>query len=211
MRIGAIFPQKEIGAQREGVHRFVEAVEALGYDHVAIYDHVLGADISNRPDWRGPYTSDTEFHEVLVLFGYCAAITHRIELVTSILILPQRQTALVAKQAAEIDILSGGRLRLGVGLGWNDVEYESLGENFHNRGRRIEEQIEVLRQLWTRPVITFKGRWHEINAAGIQPLPVQRPIPIWMGQHLSPPFGAPLVWVMGGFLNSEPTNEARLR
>ena len=186
MRLGVIFPQNEIGPRKEDVRSFVEAVEALGYKHLAIYDHVLGADISDRPNWRGPYTSETEFHEVLVLFGYCAAITRSLELVTSILILPQRQTALVAKQAAEIDLLSGGRLRLGVGLGWNEVEYESLGENFHNRGRRIEEQIEVLRKLWTEPVVTFHGQWHHIEAAGIQPLPVQRPIPIWMGAASEP-------------------------
>lgn len=186
MRLGAIFPQNEIGADPNDVRQFAEAVESLGYDHLAIYDHVLGADISDRPNWRGPYTSETPFHEVLVLFGYVAAITSRIELVTSILILPQRQTALVAKQAAEIDILSGGRLRLGVGLGWNDVEYESLNENFRNRGSRVEEQIEVLRQLWTKPVVTYEGRWHHIKAAGIQPLPVQRPIPIWMGAASEP-------------------------
>jgi probable F420-dependent oxidoreductase len=186
VRLGVIFPQIEIGPEPRDVRRFVESVESLGYDHLAIYDHVLGADISKRPDWGGPYTNETQFHEVLVLFGYCAAITQRIELVTSILILPQRQTALVAKQAAEIDILSGGRLRLGVGLGWNHVEYEALGENFHNRGRRIEEQIDVLRKLWTEPVITYQGRWHHIDAAGIQPLPVQRPIPVWMGAATEP-------------------------
>lgn len=181
MRLGVIFPQNEIGPDPVNVRMFVERVESSGYDHLAIYDHVLGADVSQRPDWRGPYTSETEFHEVVTLFGYCAAITRTLELVTSILILPQRQTALVAKQAAEIDLLSGGRLRLGVGLGWNPVEYESLNENFRDRGRRIEEQIEVLRLLWTNQVISFDGRWHHIDRAGIQPLPVQRPIPIWMG------------------------------
>ncbi|HEV3310695.1 MAG TPA: LLM class F420-dependent oxidoreductase [Chloroflexota bacterium] len=186
MKVGVIFPQSEIGAQAQDVRRFVETVESERYDHMAIYDHVLGADVSSRPNWRGPYTSETPFHEVLVLYGYCAAITTRIELVTSIVILPQRQTALVAKQCAEIDILSGGRLRFGVGLGWNDVEYQALGEEFHNRGRRVEEQVEVLRRLWTEPVVTFHGRWHDIEAAGIQPLPVQRPIPLWMGAASEP-------------------------
>ncbi|HEY0738701.1 MAG TPA: LLM class F420-dependent oxidoreductase, partial [Herpetosiphonaceae bacterium] len=133
------------------------------------------------PDWRGPYTSDTLFHEPFVLFGYFAACTQQIELVTGVIILPQRQTALVAKQAAEVDVLSGGRLRLGIGVGWNPVEYEGLNEEFGNRGARSEEQIQVLRQLWTEPVVTFKGRWHQIEAAGIKPLPVQRPIPIWIG------------------------------
>jgi len=186
MRLGVIFPQIEIGSDPAEVREFVRRVEESGYDHLAIYDHVLGADVAERPNWRGPYTSETEFHEVLTFFGFCAGITTRLELVTSILILPQRQTALVAKQAAEIDILSGGRLRLGVGLGWNDVEYQALNENFHNRGRRIEEQIEVLRLLWTERVVTFQGRWHDIDRAGIQPLPVQRPIPIWMGAATEP-------------------------
>lgn len=186
MRLGVIFPQIEIGADPADVRRFVSSVESLGYDHLSIYDHVLGADISRRPAWRGPYTSESNFHEVLVLFGYCAAITDRLELVTSILILPQRQTVLVAKQAAEIDVLSGGRLRLGVGLGWNEVEYLGLNEDFHNRGRRIEEQIEVMRLLWTQPVVDFQGRWHTIDAAGILPMPVQRPIPVWMGGATDP-------------------------
>jgi len=186
MRLGAIFPQTEIGANPVELRDFVQRVESAGYHHLAIYDHVLGADVTERPDWRGPYTSETPFHEVMTFFGYCAAITTTLELVTSILILPQRQTALVAKQAAEVDILTGGRFRLGVGLGWNDVEYDSLNENFHNRGRRIEEQIAVLRQLWTQEVVTFKGRWHTIDRAGIQPLPVQRPIPVWMGAASEP-------------------------
>jgi probable F420-dependent oxidoreductase len=176
-----VFPQTEIGSDPISVRDYAQAVEQMGFTHLAVYDHVLGADTSSRPEWRGPYTKDTMFHEPMVLFGYLAALTSRIELVTSIVILPQRQTALVAKQAAEIDVLSRGRLRLGVGLGWNEVEYEALGEDFHNRGRRVEEQIEVLRELWTREVVTFEGRWHHIAAAGINPMPVQRPIPIWMG------------------------------
>ena len=181
MRLGAIFPQTEIGNDPGAIREYAQAVEGLGYDHLAIYDHVLGADPRNRPGWRGPYTHQTKFHEPLVLFGYLAALTQRLELVTSILILPQRQTVLVAKQAAEIDVLSNGRLRLGVGLGWNEVEYEGLGENFHNRGRRVEEQIKLLRALWTEDVVTFEGKWHRVIEAGINPLPVQRPIPIWMG------------------------------
>jgi probable F420-dependent oxidoreductase len=183
MQIGAIFPQTEIGTDPAAIRDYVQAVEELGYAHLVAYDHVLGAN-TDTPERRGrrwPYTYQHQFHEPLVLFGYLAAITQRIGLVTGILILPQRQTALVAKQAAEVDVLSGGRLRLGVGLGWNEVEYEALGENFHNRGRRIEEQVTVLRALWTQPLVTFHGRWHHITDAGINPLPVQRPIPIWMG------------------------------
>lgn len=181
MQIGAVFPQTEIGADPVAIRDYAQAVEELGYRHILIYDHVLGASTATRPDWRGPYSSETMFHEPFVLFGYLAALTRRVELVTGVIILPQRQTALVAKQTAEIDVLSGGRLRLGIGVGWNPVEYQALNEDFHTRGARSEEQIAVLRALWTTPVVTFQGRWHHIDAAGINPLPVQRPIPIWIG------------------------------
>ncbi|MEO6457436.1 MAG: LLM class F420-dependent oxidoreductase [Chloroflexia bacterium] len=181
MKIGVVFPQTEIGTDPAVVRDYAQAAEGLAYSHILVYDHVLGASIANRPGWTGPYTSDTLFHEPFVLFGYLAGITKKIELVTGVIILPQRQTALVAKQAAEVDILSGGRLRLGVGIGWNEVEYEGLNESFGNRGKRIEEQIEVMRRLWTEPVVEFKGKWHTIPEAGIKPLPVQRPIPIWIG------------------------------
>jgi len=181
MNIGVVFPQTEIGADPVVVRDYVQTAEGLGYSHLLVYDHVLGASTANRPNWTGPYTSDTLFHEPFVLLGYMAALTERIELVTGVIILPQRQTALVAKQAAEVDVLSGGRLRLGVGIGWNEVEYEGLNEAFGNRGKRIEEQIEVMRKLWTEPVVDFKGKWHTIPEAGINPLPVQRPIPIWIG------------------------------
>jgi probable F420-dependent oxidoreductase len=153
----------------------------MGYDHLIVFDHVLGADVVHHPGWQGPYTQHDMFHEPFVLYGYLAAITQRLELVTAVIILGQRQTALVAKQAAEVDVLSGGRLRLGVGIGWNAVEYEALGENFHNRGKRSEEQIAVLRALWTQEVVDFHGRWHHISHAGLNPLPVQRPIPLWLG------------------------------
>lgn len=181
MRIGVVFPQIEIGNDPIAIRDYAQAVEGMGYQHILAYDHVLGASTANRPNWRRAYTSKTPFHEVFVLFGYLAGLTRNVELVTGILILPQRQTALVAKQAAEIDVLSGGRLRLGIGVGWNDVEYEALGEDFHTRGARIEEQIAVLRALWTQEVVDFHGRWHHIHEAGINPMPVRRPIPIWMG------------------------------
>lgn len=181
MRIGAVFPQTEIGSDPGVIREYVTAVEEMGFDHLVIYDHVVGASVAHRPDWRGPYTSETLFHEPFVLFGYLAALTTRLELVTGVIILPQRQTVLVAKQAAEVDVLSGGRMRLGVGIGWNEVEYEALGEDFHTRGRRLEEQVEVLRALWTQPVVTYTGKWHTITEAGLNPLPVQRPIPIWFG------------------------------
>ncbi len=181
MRIGVVFPQTEIGSDSGAVKAYAEAVEALGYAHLVAFDHVLGAGTATRPNWSGPYTDQSLFHEPLVLFGYLAALTRRIELVTGIVILPQRQTALVAKQAAEVDVLSGGRLRLGVGIGWDVVEYVALGENFHNRGRRSEEQVEVLRALWAQEVVSYEGKWHKITDAGINPLPPKRSIPIWFG------------------------------
>lgn len=183
MKIGVVFPQTESGVDPGGIRDYAQAVEEMGYNHILMYDHVLGASTATRPAWIGPYTSETVFHEVFVLCGYLAALTKTIELVTGILILPQRQTALVAKQAAEVDLLSGGRMRLGVGVGWNEVEYEGLNENFHDRGLRSEEQIAVLRALWAEPVVTFNGRWHTIDHAGINPLPPRRSIPLWIGGY----------------------------
>lgn len=181
MRIGVVFPQTEIGNDPAAIKDYAQTVEELGFLHLLAYDHVVGANPASRPGWRPPYSHLDAFHEPMVLFGYLAGLTKKLELVTGIVILPQRQTVLLAKQAASLDVLSGGRLRLGIGIGWNPVEYETLGENFQNRGRRSEEQIEVLRKLWTENPITFTGRWHQINDAGINPLPVQRPVPIWFG------------------------------
>src|SRR5438876_9867908 len=179
MQIGVTFPQTEIGADPVAIRDYAQAAEGLGYSHLLAFDHVLGADPAHRPGWQG-YTHRSMFHEPFVLFGYLAALT-RLELVPGVIILPQRQTVLVAKQAAEVDVLTSGKLRLGVGIGWNAVEFEGLGMDFHNRGRRLEEQIQVMRDLWTKPSVTFEGRYHRITAAGINPMPVQRPIPVWIG------------------------------
>lgn len=187
MLLGVTFPQTEIGTDPGAIRDYAQAVEGLGFDYILAYDHVLGVDVDQRPDWnpvpgrKPPYTHRSQFHEPLVLFGYLAGVAQRIGFATGVVVLGQRQTALVAKQAAEVDVLSGGRLRLGVGIGWNDAEYEALGMNFHNRGARSEEQIALLRALWTQEVVTFQGKWHKVTAAGINPLPVQRPIPIWFG------------------------------
>jgi probable F420-dependent oxidoreductase len=186
MKIGVVLPQTEIGNDPGAIKAYAEAVEGMGFTHALVFDHVLGANPERPGGWKGPYTYRHAFHEPFVLFGFLAAATRRLELVTGILILPQRQTALVAKQAAAVDVLSGGRLRLGVGVGWNAVEFEALGESFHNRGRRVEEQVEVMRALWTRELVTFKGAHHQIPDAGLNPLPVQRPIPIWMGGESEP-------------------------
>jgi probable F420-dependent oxidoreductase len=186
MKLGAVFPTTEIGADPVAVRDWARAAEQLGYDHVLIYDHVLGAVHARRePALTGPYTEKDAFHEPFVLLGYLAALTTRLELATGVLILPQRQTALVAKQAAELDLLSGGRLRLGVGTGWNWVEYDSLGVPYAGRGRRLDEQVEVLRRLWREPVVEFRGRYHRIDRAGILPLP-GRDIPIWFGGFTEP-------------------------
>ncbi|MDC0236910.1 LLM class F420-dependent oxidoreductase [Gammaproteobacteria bacterium] len=181
MKLGAVFPQTEIGADPDDVARFATTAEELGYDHLVAYDHVLGANTASRPDWQGPYTSHSMFHEPFVLFGYLAGVTSTLELVTAVIILPQRQTALVAKQAACIDVISRGRLRLGIGTGWNAVEYDALNEDFSNRGLRSEEQIDVLRKLWADETVTFNGKWHQIEDAGINPLPESRSIPVWLG------------------------------
>ena len=181
MQIGVVFPQTEIGSDPAAVRDYAQAAEGAGYAHLLAYDHVLGAERDRPEGFTGPYDSDTMFHEPFVLFGYLAAITTTLELVTGIIILPQRQTALVAKQAAEIDVLSNGRLRLGIGVGWNAVEYEALGEDFHTRGRRVEEQIALLRALWSEPVVNFEGKYHHVPRAGINPLPPRRAIPIWIG------------------------------
>ena len=179
-QLGAIFPQTELASGARAAREFAQAVEDLGFRHLQIYDHVLGADPAGRPGWTG-FDSGDPFHEVFVFFGFLAALTSTLELFTGVLILPQRQTALVAEQAAEIDVLSGGRMRLGVGLGYNEVEYEALGMEFHDRGARFEEQIELLRRLFTEPSVSYEGGWHRISAAAINPRPVQQPIPIWIG------------------------------
>ena len=181
MKIGAIFPTPEIGTDPAAIRDWAQAAENLGYSHILLYDHVLGAVHADRqPKLMGPYTETDPYHEVFVTLGFLAGVTTTIEFATGVLILPQRQTALVAKQAAEVDILSGGRLRLGLGTGWNYVEYESLNMDYDDRGKRFDEQVDLLRRFWREPVIDFSGEFHRIDRAGILPLP--RPdLPIWFG------------------------------
>jgi probable F420-dependent oxidoreductase len=185
VEIGVVLPQTEIGASRDAIRDYGVGVESLGFEHVLAYDHVLGADTAVHPDWRGPYDIDTDFHEPFVVFGFLAGCTS-LALVTGIVILPQRQTALVAKQATEVDLLTGGRFRLGVGLGWNPVEYEALGQRFSTRARRVESQVALLRRLWTERSVTSVDDFDTVTGAGLSPLPIQRPIPIWFGAS-SPP------------------------
>jgi probable F420-dependent oxidoreductase len=184
MKIGLVFPQTEFGSDPAAIRDYAQTAESLGYSHVLAYEHVLGANPERPGGWQGVYTYKDPFHDPFVLFSYMAAITQRLSFATGILILPQRATAVVAKQAATLDLLSDGRLRLGVGLGWNKTEYIALNQEFHTRGKRIEEQIQLLRQLWTNELITFDGRWHTIPDLGLNPLPRQQPIPIWIGGHV---------------------------
>jgi probable F420-dependent oxidoreductase len=187
MQIGVVFPQTELGGDVAALRAYGEAVEGLGFGHILAYDHVVGADPAVHQGWSGPYDIATTFHEPFVMFGYLAAVTS-LELVTGIIILPQRQTALVAKQAAEVDLLTQGRFRLGVGIGWNQVEYEALGKSFGDRGRRFGAQIELLRRLWTEDSVTQDGPDDTITGAGLAPHPVQRPIPVWIGAQSDPAY-----------------------
>jgi probable F420-dependent oxidoreductase len=186
MKYGVVFPQTEFPSDSGAIRDFAQAAEGLGYNHVLAYDHILGANPERAGGWSGPYTCSDPFQEPITLFSYLAGLTNKLKFITGIIILPQRQTALFAKQAATLDVLCKGRLRLGVGLGWNEVEYTSLNQDFHSRGKRIEEQVAVLRELWTKPLVTFNGKWHTIPDAGLNPLPVQRPIPLWFGGHADP-------------------------
>jgi probable F420-dependent oxidoreductase len=181
LQIGVVYPQTELRGDPEAVRRIGTGVEDLGFDHLLAYEHVLGAVQAGRtPPLTGPYTEHDPFHDPFVMFGYLAGLTQRINFATGVLVLPQRQTALVARQAADVDLLSGGRLRLGVGVGWNYVEYEALGQDFRTRGAREEEQIGLLRRLFTEPVVDFRGRFDRVDQAALVPKPA-RSIPIWLG------------------------------
>jgi probable F420-dependent oxidoreductase len=182
MKLGVVFPQTEFGSDPAAIKAYAQTAESLGYSHILAYDHVLGANPDRPGGWPGPYTYQHPFHDPFVLFSFMAAVTEQIEFVTGILILPQRETAVVAKQVATLDLLSNGRFRFGIGIGWNKVEYVALNQDFHTRGRRLDEQLEVLQQLWSKPLVTCHGKWHTIPDAGLNPRP-QRPIPLWFGGH----------------------------
>jgi probable F420-dependent oxidoreductase len=189
MKFGVVFPTHDVGDDPGAIREFAVGVEELGFDHLVTYDHVLGAPHDGRePPLTGPYDEHDEFHEPFVLFGHLAALTRRIELVVGVLVAPQRQIALVAKQAAEVQVLSQGRLRVGLGTGWNHVEYEALGADFDRRGEVLDEQVSLLRRFWTEPLVTFDGSFHHVDRAGILPLP-DPPIPLWFGGYSSAAFG----------------------
>ena len=183
MKLGAAYPSTEVAGDPDALRRYIRAIEALGFDHMMAPDHILKAPRENRdPPLNGPYTEKDSFPDPFVMFGFAAALSDRLEFVTGVLVLPQKQTALVAQQAADVDLISHERLRLGVGIGWNHVEYAGLGQDFRTRGKRIEEQIGLLRKLWSTPIVTFEGRFDRIDRAGINPRP-KREIPIWLGGH----------------------------
>jgi probable F420-dependent oxidoreductase len=206
--IGVVYPQTELRGDPEAVRRIGRAVEDLGFDHLSAYDHVLGAAHGDRnPPLTGPYTEHDPFHDPFVMFAYLAGITERIGFATGVLILPQRQTALVARQAADVDLLSGGRLRLGVGVGWNWVEYEALGQDFHTRGARQEEQVTLLRRLFTESVVDFSGRFDRIDRAALVPKPM-RPIPIWLGGFSDAAFDRAARLADGFMFSSSHTDES---
>lgn len=208
MRIGAVYPQTEFVNDPIAIRDYAQAVEAMGYTHVIAYDHVLGANPNRPGGWKGPYTHETAFQEPFVLFGFMAAVTTTLEFATGIIILPQRQTALVAKQLATLDVLSGGRVRFGIGTGWNEVEYIALNEEFRTRGKRLNEQLEVLNLLWTQPLVEFKGKWHTILDAGLKPMPVQQPIPMWFGGHADAVLRRCAKWGAGWMPNYRNAEEA---
>jgi probable F420-dependent oxidoreductase len=181
MEIGIVLPHHEIGVDPGAIRAFAQGAEAMGFTHILLYDHVLGADPNRPGGWKNrPYDKDVRFHEPLTTFAFIAGVTETIDLMTTVLILPQRQTVLVAKQAAQVAILSNGRFRLGVGTGWNPVEYEGLNENFHTRGKRQAEQVDLMRRLWSEDSLTYRGQYHTVSAASINPRP-RAPIPIWFG------------------------------
>lgn len=186
MEIGVVFPQTEIGPEPETIVRYAQVAEERGYGHLLAFEHILGANPDREGGWDGPYDHTDQFHEPFTLFSYLSAFTDELKFVTGVLVLPQRKTTLVAKQAAQVDRFSDGRFRLGVGVGWNSMEYVGMGEDFRQRGRRIEEQVEVLRHLWTENPTTFEGEFHRIPNMGINPLPVQQPIPLWIGGTAEP-------------------------
>ncbi len=181
MKIGLVFPQTEFGHDPGAVKAYAQLAESLGLSHVLAYDHILSANPDRPGGWHGPYTHEHPFLEPFVLFSFMAAVTENLGFATGILISPQRETAVIAKQAATLDVLCNGRLRLGLGVGWNKVEYIGLNQDFHTRGRRMTAQVKLLKKLWTEPLITHEDEWHNIPDAGLNPLPIQQPIPIWFG------------------------------
>jgi probable F420-dependent oxidoreductase len=211
MQLGALIPLGDIGGDPGTVRDYAQGLEALGYDFLEAPDHVLGVNTASRPGWEaGRNTSADLFHDPFVLFGYLAGIAPKLGFSTGVLILPQRQTALVAKQAACLDVLCQGRLRLGIGVGWNEAEFVALGENFHNRGRRSEEQVQVMQALWAQDHVVFEGKYHRVEDAGINPRPAAGRVPVWYGGHHERTLPRIAKWGDGWMPNAYPPDQTAL-
>lgn len=208
MQIGITYPQTDIHGDPAVVRDFAQMAEGLGYNYLAAADHVLGVNAASRPDWGQRNTSADFFHDPFCLFSFLSACTEKLGFSTEVMILPQRQTALAAKQAACLDVLSKGRFRFGVGIGWNPVEYVGLNESFQNRGKRSEEQLQVMQALWAEPHVTFKGQWHTIDDAGINPLPGKGKVPLWLGGHEDVTLRRIAKWGDGWIMLAHPLGDA---
>jgi probable F420-dependent oxidoreductase len=209
MQLGALMPLGDIGGDPAVVREYAQAAEVIGYDFLEAPDHVLGINAASRPGWDRNNSEDL-FHDPFVLFGYLAGCTSKLGFATGVLILPQRQTVLVAKQAACIDVLCGGRFRLGIGVGWNEAEFVGLIEDFHNRGRRSEEQVQLMQALWAEPHVKFEGRWHTIDDAGINPRPASGAVPVWFGGHHERTLQRVAKWGDGWMPNAYPPDRSAL-
>ena len=209
MQLGSLLPLGDIGGGAATMRDYAEAAQEHGYDFIEAPDHVLGVNAASRPGWDRN-TNDDLFHDPFVLFGYLSGVTPKLGFSTGVLILAQRQAALVAKQAACLDVLCGGRFRLGVGVGWNETEFVGLNENFHNRGRRSEEQVEVMQALWADPHVSFKGKWHTIDDAGINPRPASGRVPVWFGGHHDRTLDRIAKWGDGWMPNAYPPDRGAL-
>ena len=210
MQLGHLIPTTDIGADPQTMRDYAHGLDAAGLDFLEVPDHVLGANAASRPNWAGGNTSDDLFHDPFVLIGYLSALPTKLSFSTGVLILAQRQAALVAKQAACLDVLCKGRFRLGVGVGWNEVEFTALNENFHNRGKRSEEQVQVMQALWKQPHVTFKGKYHTIDDAGINPRPASGRVPVWYGGHHEHTLPRIAKWGDGWMPNAYPPNQEAL-
>ena len=183
MKLSVEFPSVAYREGPAGIVRLARAIEAIGYDHIDIFDHVvMGYPVDGRPP--GPYTPTMPIVEALMGLAYMAAVTSRVTLGTEVLVLPQREPTLVAKQVSTLDTLSGGRVRLGIGVGWQESEYEAMGADFHTRGARMDEAIALMRAYWGDPQVEYSGKHYRVHAMAMEPKPPQGGrLPIWIGGY----------------------------
>jgi probable F420-dependent oxidoreductase len=208
MELGTLLPLGDIGGTPAVLKEYTQAAEAAGFDFIEAPDHVVGVNPASQP--AGERMSAGLYHDPFALFSFFTGITPKLGFSTGVLILAQRQTTLVAKQAACLDVLCGGRFRLGVGVGWNEPEFIALNENFHNRGRRSEEQVQVMQKLWAEPFVTFRGKWHTIEDVGINPRPASGKVPVWFGGHHERTLERIAKWGDGWMPNAYPPDQSAL-